>query len=137
MPDSWMASSTGTTGKLGIRIREREQRPLDQFLYTITLPDGIGVNRTRSNLFLRTFGWDWESGITPNIQTLLSLTLPTSTGPDGYGKGVISVGVLNSFRTLLHPPVDLRGRLWAWALRRSTVRCSRASGSSLPPPAPA
>ncbi len=96
---------------LGIRIREREQRPLDQFLYTITLPDGSRVNRPRSNLFLQ----DVRVGVgirhTPNIQSLLSLTLPTSTGPEGYGKGVVSIGVLNSFRTSFTPRLIYEGGL--------------------------
>jgi hypothetical protein len=37
---------------LGIRMRPRESRPRDRFLYEITLPDGRAVQRSRSSLFL-------------------------------------------------------------------------------------
>ncbi len=96
-------------GLLGIRIREREQRPLNQFLYTITLPDGTGMNRARSDLFLQDLRVGLGIRHTPRFQSLISLTLPTSTGPDGYGKGVISVGALNTFRAPLNRWVVYEG----------------------------
>src|SRR5918994_436033 len=39
-------------GALGIEVIERERRPRDRFLYTVTLPDGNSVSRSRSDLFL-------------------------------------------------------------------------------------
>src|SRR5215208_7798465 len=36
-------------GTLGIRMDERERRPREQFLYTVTLPDGRSVSRARQN----------------------------------------------------------------------------------------
>ena len=96
-------------GLLGIRIKEREQRPRDQFLYGITLPDGTGVRRAPSNLFLQDLRVGLGVRHTPQLQSVLSLTLPTATGPDGYGKGVLSIGVLNTFRLPLHPRLIYEG----------------------------
>ena len=94
---------------LGIRIRERERRPSNQFLYTITLPDGIGVRRVPSNLFLQDLRVGLGIRHTPQLQSVLSLTLPTATGPDGYAKGVLSVGVLNSLRFPISPRLIYEG----------------------------
>jgi hypothetical protein len=96
-------------GLLGIRIRERDQRPRNQFLYTITLPNGTGVVRGRSDLFLEDLRLGVGIRYTPRLQSVISLTLPTSTGPEGYGKGVVSVGLLNTFRAPLHPRLIYEG----------------------------
>jgi hypothetical protein len=96
-------------GLLGIRIREREKRPPDQFLYTITLPDGTGVRRAQSNLFLQDVRVGLGIRHTPRLQSVFSVSLPTSTGPDGYGKGVISIGVLNTLRVPLGRHVTYEG----------------------------
>ncbi|HEV7365421.1 MAG TPA: DUF3187 family protein [Gemmatimonadales bacterium] len=98
-------------GLLGITISEREKRPPDQFLYTITLPDGAGVSRARSNLFLQDLRVGLGIRYTPRLQSVISLTLPTSTGPEGYGKGVVSVAILNTFRAPLGSRVTYEGSL--------------------------
>ena len=96
-------------GALGIRVSEREQRPKDQFLYSVTLPDGRSVSRGRSDLFLGdmrvALGFRYNS----RTQTVLSLTLPTSTGPAGYGKGVPSVALLNTLRSPLNESLVYEG----------------------------
>jgi hypothetical protein len=96
-------------GALGIRISEREQRPKDHFLYSITLPDGRTVARSRSNLFLGDVRVGLGARLSPSLQTVLSLTLPTSTGPDGYGRGVPSLGVLTTIRRPLQPRMVYEG----------------------------
>lgn len=96
-------------GLLGINVSEREKRPRDQFLYTITLPDGTAVRRNPSNLFLEDLRLGWGIRYTPRLQSVISVTLPTATGPEGYGKGVVSVGLMNTFRTSLHPRVIYEG----------------------------
>lgn len=98
-------------GALGIRVSERDKRPQDRFLYTVTLPDGNTVSRSRSNFFLEDIRVG--VGIRPSrvFQTVLSITLPTSTGPEGYGRGVPSVGVLNTFRSHLDPRLLYEGSL--------------------------
>jgi hypothetical protein len=98
-------------GLLGIRIPERDARPRDQFLYAITLPSGTEVRRASSNLFLEDLRLGLGIRYAPGLQSVLSLTLPTSTAPAGYDKGVVSVGVLNTFRAPLHPRVIYEGSL--------------------------
>lgn len=88
-------------GALGIRMSEREQRPVDRFLYQVTLPDGQSVSRRSSNLFLGDVRVGLGVRHNANFQTVVSLTLPTSTGPAGYGKEVPSIAVLNTLRSLL------------------------------------
>jgi hypothetical protein len=98
-------------GALGIRMSERESRPRDRFLYEISLPDGRTVQRSRSNLFLD----DLRVGVgfRPNsrFQTVVSLTVPTSTGPAGYGRGVPSLNLLNTVGAELSPRVHYQGSL--------------------------
>jgi uncharacterized protein DUF3187 len=97
--------------KLGIRVSEREQRPNDQFLYVITLPDGSIASRTASDLFLQ----DTRLGVGIRhkalLQSVLSLTLPTSTAPQGYGRGVPSVGLLNTIKATLDPRLVYQGSI--------------------------
>jgi hypothetical protein len=96
-------------GALGIRVSERDKRPRDRFLYTVTLPDGHSTNRSRSNLFLQDVRIGWGLRASSMLQTVLSLTLPTSTAPSGYGRGVPSVSVLNTLRAPLEPRLLYEG----------------------------
>jgi hypothetical protein len=45
------------------------------------------------------------------LQSALSLTLPTATGPVGYGRGVPSLALLNTLRTQLNPGLLFEGSL--------------------------
>jgi uncharacterized protein DUF3187 len=96
-------------GALGIRVRERESRPLDRFLYEITLPDGRTVQRSRSSLFLDDLRIGLGFRPSSTLQTVLSVTLPTSTGPAGYGRGVPSVSLLSTLGALVSPQVHYEG----------------------------
>jgi hypothetical protein len=98
-------------GRLGIRMSERERRPKDQFLYTVTLPDGRSVSRSRQNLFIDDlrFGLGIRAG--SQVQSVFSLTLPTSTGPQGYGRGVPSLSVINTMRAAVTPQLGYEGSL--------------------------
>ena len=97
--------------KLGIRVSEREQRPHDRFLYSITLPDGRTVTRARPDLFLGDVRAGLGIRVNSQLQTVLSVPLPTSTGPEGYGRGVPSVAVLNTLRAQLTPRLTYEGSL--------------------------
>ena len=88
-------------GALGIRISEREKRPQDRFLYTITPPDGRRIHRGSSDLFLGDVSAGLGFRYNTNLQTVLSVTLPTSTGPAGYGRGEPSLALLNTVRAPL------------------------------------
>jgi Protein of unknown function (DUF3187) len=96
-------------GALGIEMIERERRPRDRYLYAVTLPDGSSVSRSRSNLFLG----DARVGLglrhSSSVQSLLSLTLPTSTGPEGFGRGVPSVSLLSTVRHRVRPGLLYEG----------------------------
>jgi hypothetical protein len=96
---------------LGIEVVERERRPRDQFSYTFTLPDGRQVRRSRSDLFLQDVRVALGYRHSPSLQTVVSLTLPTTTGPAGYGKRVPSVGVLNTVRAPLSSRLIYEGSL--------------------------
>jgi uncharacterized protein DUF3187 len=98
-------------GTLGITVIERERRPRDRFLYTVTLPDGNTVSRSKSDFFLGDLRVGLGVRHRAGLQTVLSLTLPTSTGPDGYGRGVPSVAVLNTLREQLAPRWHYEGSL--------------------------
>lgn len=88
-------------GVLGLEIPERERRPQDEFLYTVESASGGVLRAAPSDLFLGDtrvgLGLRW----TTHLQSVAALTLPTSTGPEGYGKGVASVSLLNTVRAPL------------------------------------
>jgi uncharacterized protein DUF3187 len=96
---------------IGIRMAEREQRPENHFLYLITLPDGSSVRRASSDLFLEDTRLGLGIRYNSLLQTVFSMTLPTSTGPDGYGRGVPSYGLMNTLRVELDPRVVYEGSL--------------------------
>lgn len=98
-------------GTLGIRVVERERRPRDRFLYTVTLPDGSTVSRSKSALFLGDLRVGLGIRHNPGLQTVLSFTLPTSTGPEGYGRGVPAVALLNTLHEPLTPRLHYEGSL--------------------------
>ena len=100
-------------GKLGFRMSEREERPQDRFLYSIALPDGRTVTRDRQDLFLGDARVGLGFRVNSQLQSVLSITLPTSTGPEGYGRGVPSVAVLNTLRAQVTPRLTYEGSVGA------------------------
>jgi hypothetical protein len=100
-------------GVLGIEVSERDRRPEDQFLYTITPPSGSTLIRSPAALFLN----DLRAGLGIRyggaMQSVLSLTLPTSTAPAGYGRGVPSLGLLNTIHARLNHRLVFEGSLGA------------------------
>ena len=96
-------------GALGIEMIERERRPRDRFLYTVTLPDGSSVSRSRSVLFLGDVRVGLGLRHSSSVQSLVSLTLPTSTGPEGFGRGVPSIALLNTLRHQVKPRLLYEG----------------------------
>jgi Protein of unknown function (DUF3187) len=98
-------------GALGIRVSEREQRPKDRFLYTVTLPDGSSISRSPRGLFLEDLRVGLGIRTKPWAQTVFSLTLPTSTDSRGYGRGVPSISILNTLRAQLNPELSYEGSL--------------------------
>jgi len=85
-------------GLLGIEIPERERRPKDEFLYAVAPPPGLALRPEPSDLFLGDVRLGLGRRWSPHFQTVAAVTLPTATGPDGYGRGVVSLGLLNTAR---------------------------------------
>jgi hypothetical protein len=96
---------------LGIAIPERDRRPRNEFLFVIDLPGRAPVLRERSDLFLGDLRLGAGFRIHPSLQSIVSLTLPTSTGPEGYGRGVVSARLLNTVRLALTPRLVFEGSL--------------------------
>jgi hypothetical protein len=98
-------------GLLGITIPERERRPKNHFRYAADLPGRSLVLRRAGDLFLG----DLRLGVGlrphPRLQTVLSLTLPTTSGPPGYGREVISASLLNTLRVPVSPRLLLEAGL--------------------------
>lgn len=96
---------------LGITLEERENRPNDAFLYRLELPDGTVLRRRTSALFLGDTRVAVGFRHSRRLQTVASLTLPTSTGPAGYGRGTPAAGVVTTARVPLARPLVFEGSL--------------------------
>jgi Protein of unknown function (DUF3187) len=96
---------------LGIKMQERESRPEDQFLYTLTLPLGVALQREPNDLFLNDLRLGFGFRHSPALQSLFTLTLPTATGPAGYGRGVVGIGLLNTWLARLDNRLVYEGSL--------------------------
>lgn len=94
---------------LGFHVTERERRPDDTFRYEIDLPDGSTRLRSPSDFFLGDLRVGFGHRFSRALQTVVSATLPTSTAPDGYGRGVTSLSVLNTVRAQPTPRLVIEG----------------------------
>jgi hypothetical protein len=90
-------------------VRERDWLPKNQFRYEILLPNGRSFSRRPSDLFLgdTRIGAGYRFGRA--LQSVVSVTVPTSTAPDGYGRGTVSLNLLNTARFEPHPRLVLEG----------------------------
>ncbi|MGH7516189.1 MAG: DUF3187 family protein [Gemmatimonadales bacterium] len=82
----------------GIAMPERDARPRNAFAYDLTAPSGTRVVRDRSGLFLGDLRLGVGYRFNSVLQTVGSVTLPTSIGPDGYGRGTVSVNAVTTLR---------------------------------------
>jgi Protein of unknown function (DUF3187) len=98
-------------GLLGIDLEERDRRPRNAFLYRIDLPDGRAIERRASDFFLGDLRVAAGLRQGSHLQTVASLTLPTSTAPDGYGRGVVTAGLVTTVRVALAEPLVYEGSL--------------------------
>lgn len=96
---------------LGFHLRERERRPRNDFRYELLLPSGQSVFRSPSDLFLGDVRLGAGFRFGGALQSVVSVTLPTSTAPVGYGRGVVSVSVLNTLRVRPHPRLVIESGL--------------------------
>jgi hypothetical protein len=96
-------------GLLGIEIPERERRPKNDFLYAADLPGRGPVLREPGDIFLGDLRLGVGFRVSRKLQSVLALTLPTTTGPAGYGRGVVSAALLNTARLDLTPRLVFEG----------------------------
>jgi hypothetical protein len=96
-------------GLLGIEVPEREQRPRNDFLYATALPGRRTLVRRPGDLFLGDLRIG--AGFRPHssLQSVVSLTLPTNSGPPGYGREVVSISLLNGVRVPVTPRLVFEG----------------------------
>jgi hypothetical protein len=94
---------------LGISLTERERRPRNAFLYRVELPDGTAVQRRPSDIYLDDVRLSAGIRIGPHLQALGLVTLPTSTASAGYGRGVVSAGVIATVQTAIVAPLIYEG----------------------------
>jgi len=94
---------------LGIRLEERDRRPRNAFLYQLELPDGRLRTRRASDLFLGDVRLAAGLRHGRRLQTVVSVTLPTSTAPAGYSRGVIGAGLVTTARIPLAAPLTYEG----------------------------
>lgn len=88
---------------LGIEIPERDRRPKNDFLYAADLPDRSPVLRRPGDLFLGDIRLGVGFRPHPGLQSVLSFTVPTNSGPPGYGREVVSASLLNTLRLPFTP----------------------------------
>jgi hypothetical protein len=96
---------------IGVTLEAREKRPDDAFLYRLDLPDGVSRDRRSSDLFLGDLRLSAGLRRGRHLQTIATLTLPTSTGPGGYGRGVVAAGLLTTVHAKLAEPWTYEGSL--------------------------
>ncbi|MEP6686695.1 MAG: DUF3187 family protein [Gemmatimonadales bacterium] len=98
-------------GLLGIDLPERDRRPHNAFLYQLELPDGALLARRATGLFLGDLRLSAGVRHDAHLQTVATVTLPTSTAPAGYGRGVPAGGVVTTVRAPLGQRVGYEGSL--------------------------
>jgi hypothetical protein len=96
---------------LGIEIPERERRPRNDFLYAADLVGRGPLLREPGDFFLGDVRLGIGLRVHPRVQSIVALTLPTNTGPAGYGRGQISASLLNTARLQLTPRLVFEGSL--------------------------
>lgn len=98
-------------GLLGIDMPERERRPQNAFLYELELPDGVLLSRRSTGVFLGDLRLSAGMRHGAHLQTVATVTLPTSTAPAGYGRGVVAGGIVTTVRAPLASPLVYEGSL--------------------------
>jgi hypothetical protein len=94
---------------LGIEIPERQRRPRNDFLYAADLAGRGPLLREPGDFFLGDVRLGVGLRVDSRFQSLVAVTLPTNTGPAGYGRGAISASLLNTARLPLTRRLILEG----------------------------
>ena len=84
---------------LGLDQLSREDRPNGAFDYEILLPDGRVVTRDRSGIALADVRVTAGVRHSANVQTVVSVGVPVSSGTPGYGLEAVAIGVTSTARS--------------------------------------
>lgn len=87
--------------RVGYHMQGRATRPRNLFADSLVLPDGRSLTHDKAPLYFGDARLTLGRRHGDARQTLLSVTLPTSTGPEGSGRGVAAVAVIHSLRAPL------------------------------------
>ncbi len=98
-------------GLIHFRQPERAARPRNQFAYEFRLPDGRQVTRPASALAIGDLRATVGRRFGQSLQSVVSLTLPTASGPEGYGRGTISLSTVQTVHVELSPRITYEGTL--------------------------
>lgn len=82
----------------GIPFPEREARGNNNFAYRYVFPGGHTVRRKAAPFYLTDLRVGLGTHISPRLQSVFAVTLPTNTAGAGYGRGTVSASLLNTFR---------------------------------------
>ena len=108
-------------GLFGIYYPEREERPGNTYAYEYEFPSGRRVRFARHGAYLGDMRLGLGLRYGDRGQSVLSLTLPTNTAGAGYGRGTVSLNLLNTFRAQLTPRLVYEGSLNAGVTPRHGV----------------
>jgi len=84
---------------VGLQVQAREIRPKNRFAYELNRSGGPTVSYAKSSGFLGDIRLGAGIRHSRHWQSTLSFTLPTSTGPTGYGREVASVNLSTMLRS--------------------------------------
>lgn len=98
-------------GLFGIYMPEREGRPKNRYDYRFEPPAGGIVRFPRHGAFLGDVRLGFGIRHGDRGQSVLSVTLPTNTAGSGYGRGTVSVSLLNTIRAQATPRLIYEGSL--------------------------
>ncbi len=91
----------------GFSIPARDRRPRDAFAWTGQFPDGSSIDRQPVDLALGDARLSATRRHSDRLQSTLTATVPSHTGPDGYGRGTVGLALVNVARVPLGS-----GALW-------------------------
>ena len=90
---------------------ERDARPKNSYAYRFDLPGTGVVVRPASAFALGDVRIGAGLRHSAAHQTLLSVTLPTATGPGGFGRGTLSASLIHTVHAAVLPTIGFEGTL--------------------------
>lgn len=84
---------------VGLQVAARRIRPKNKFGYELDLADGRHLTYDKSDGYLGDIRVGAGIRHSPHWQTVVSVTLPTSTGPEGFKRGAASANATTLLRS--------------------------------------